>query len=51
MYVMEMKSSMSTSRERNIQVQQTIVTMYNYMGMELIMNIKWKKMEQHTTLK
>jgi hypothetical protein len=51
MYVMEMKSSMSTSRERNIQVHQTIVRMYNYMGMELTMNIKWKKMEQHTTLK
>jgi hypothetical protein len=43
---------MSTTRERNIQAQQSIVTIYNYMGMELTMNIKWKKMvHQHTTLK
>lgn len=30
---------------------QSIVTIYNYMRMELTMYIKWRKMEQHTTLK
>ncbi len=38
-------------KEINIQVQQSTFTIYDYMGMELIMYIKWKKMEQHTTLK